>query len=257
MRIEQWKTHLLSFDKEEHLYSAQIMGDGGELAPGVPVPGVTTVLKVLAKEALYPWIAKMASEYSFDKVFEKVQRGQPITFEFLAEVRKGAKVAHKNFATKAADIGTEVHAYAEAVLNGTDLPTLSTPQARNGADAFESWLSKNKIEVLEAEKLIFSKRFWYAGTADLYARVNGKLCVLDWKTSTGIWPEYRFQVAAYVQGIQEELGVSIDSYWVLRFDKVTGKFEEKEFRQFQRDFHEGFVPCLTLYRTLREIKERK
>ncbi len=65
----------------------------------------------------------------------------------------------------------------------------------------------------------------WAGTMDFYGYFNDKLYVIDWKSSKprnkktgkGIYPESRYQVAAY-RSTQED----VSGCGVLRLDKETG-----------------------------------
>ena len=50
----------------------------------------------------------------------------------------------------------------------------------------------------------------YAGTYDFYGKVNGKLTLLDWKTSSSIHDTYWMQLAAEVKAADfpvEQLGI--------------------------------------------------
>ena len=53
------------------------------------------------------------------------------------------------------------------------------------------------------EKKVWSNFHKYAGTVDALASFGGKFGVLDIKTSTGFYPEYNLQTAAYVLALQE------------------------------------------------------
>mgnify|MGYP001606268017 FL=1 len=76
------------------------------------------------------------------------------------------------------------------------------------------------------ERTVWSQRYRYAGTIDALATIDGKLGVLDIKTSTGFYPEYNLQTAAYATALQELsvrkiLGLTseIGTRWILRIDQ--------------------------------------
>ena len=239
-------TELIEFvsERKQHLYRRR--------SDQMPIPGVTSILQVLAKPALIQWAANMASDY---------WRAKALEFDglFSDNVREliwaEAKKAHRTFSTDAANIGTEVHKYAEASLKGQTLPQLTTEEARRGAAAFEKWRADHRIELGTAERICFSQDHWYAGTCDFVGRIDSENCVADFKTASGIYPEMHLQLAAYQQAIIEETGQNFSARWVIRFDKKTGEFEAKPFRtDFTRDF-EAFLAALRLHRTLKQIEE--
>jgi hypothetical protein len=129
-----------------------------------------------------------------------------------------------------------------------------TKRAKKGADAFHKWLDAHKVKLISSERLIFSKQYYFAGTCDLEAEIDGELVVGDFKTSSGIYNEARFQTAAYQHAIQEETGKKFGARIVIRFDKKTGKFETKTFKNFEVDF-EGFAAALIITKTLKAIKD--
>lgn len=228
----------LAFDAEAHAY---VWG-------GHPVPGVTSILKVIDKPALMPWAIGVTRDYWL----EAVKAGRT-DFE---KIHKESWSASKKISKTAADIGKNVHAYAECFFKKTELPKLETDEAKRGVEAFHSWLQAHKVEVVASERMVFSKEHYYAGTCDFVAKVDGVLAVGDIKTSKGFYDEYRLQTAAYQHAIQEEKGMKFDVRWIVRFDKATGEFEAKPFYNFDIDF-KGFLAALTLHKTLQEIKREK
>lgn len=228
----------LEIDEKAHAYTW-----GGQF-----VPGVTTILKVIGKPELTNWYIKVTRDYWL----EAVKAGRT---DFQA-IHKESWTANKKISQSAADIGTQVHLYAECFFKKLPLPELTTDEAKRGVEAFHEWLSAHKIEMMASERLVFSKEHYYAGTCDFVANIDGELAVGDIKTSSGIYPEMLLQTAAYQHALQEEKGITFPVRWIVRFDKKTGKFEAKEFRDFERDFA-GFEAALKLHRTLQSIKERE
>lgn len=226
----------LAFDEKKHMYTW-----GGK-----PVPGVTTILSNLSKPMLIGWAARMASDHWLECV--KAGRAD------LEVVYEEAKAAHRKKKEAAGGIGHNVHKYAECVFKGLDLPELETDQAKRGVEAFHKWYDSHKIEVITSERRIFSQEFYYAGTCDFVAKIDGEYGVGDIKTSSGIYVEARFQTAAYQHALQEEKNIKFPVRWVIRFDKNTGEFEAKEFRNFDLDFA-GFNAALNIHRTLQSIKQ--
>jgi len=235
----------LEFDAGKHAYHV-----GGSL-----VVSVTQALKVIDKPALVPWAAKMASEY----IVENVKPGVALDEIQIRELADGAKGAHRAAAKRAAAIGTQVHDWAECYAKGERPPMPMHPQIRQGVDAFLAWWNEHDVKIVAAERKCFSRAHMYAGTVDLVAVIGRKFAVLDYKTSSGIWDEYRLQVAAYSQALIEEGFVPADhDRWIVRFDKTDGTFEAVKYERdtYERDAR-GFRAALALYRALEEIKASK
>ena len=76
---------------------------------------------------------------------------------------------------------------------------------------------------MESERIVYSKRLFYCGTCDLFATINGKPTVVDFKTGSGFYEDQPLQLAAYATAIEEELNVEIKDGWIIHLDKETGK----------------------------------
>jgi hypothetical protein len=224
----------LAFNEKAHAYTW-----GGEF-----VPGVTTILQCINKPALMPWAIGVTRDYWL----EAVKSGRT---DFQA-IHKESWSANKKIAKDAANIGQNVHEYAECYFKKQPLPALLTDQAKRGVEAFHKWLDAHKVEVLASERRVFSKQHYFAGTCDFVAKIDGVMGVGDIKTSSGIYPEMRLQTAAYQQALQEEKNIKFDVRWIVRFDKKTGDFEARPFYDFDLDFA-GFEAALKLHRTLQAI----
>jgi CRISPR/Cas system-associated exonuclease Cas4 (RecB family) len=224
----------LIINEEHHAYTW-----GGEF-----VPGVTTILRCVDKPALMPWAIGVTRDYWL----EAVNAGRTD----FKQIHKESWSANKKISKTAADIGKQVHLYAECYFKNQPAPELTTDQAKRGVEAFHKWLEAHKVVVKASERLVFSKEHYYAGTCDFVAEIDGVLSVGDIKTSSGIYPEMRMQTAAYQHALEEEKDMKFDVRWIVRFDKKTGEFEAKPFYEFDLDF-KGFLAALTLHRTLKAM----
>lgn len=204
----------LDFDDAAHAYRYQDKF----------VPGVTSILKLLDKPALVQWSANCAVQYILEG-WQKAMEGpdgliEPSAFATLCQE---AKTAHRRLSKAATDVGSLVHSFAERVLVDRRAAIPTDPQAAKGAAAFLEWYHSRKIEPIHVERMVFSKTWYYAGTVDFYGRIDGELCVLDFKTSSGLYLEMILQLAAYAVALTEETGERIDTGWIVRLDKKTGK----------------------------------
>lgn len=213
------------------------------------VPGVTTVLNRLAKPALIQWAADMVVDDL--KRCDRNAAGHYIVPEIHLEA---ARKAHAKKRDDAADVGSNVHAYAEAWLKGRTLPPLVTDQAKAGAAAFEQWMGEHSIQPVCAERRVFSREHWFAGTCDFVGVIDGELAALDFKTSSGIYPEHWLQLAAYSIALREEVPtLPTLARWVVHLNKKTG--ECKAERLPRDEAHEqAFLNLVTVHRVMREME---
>jgi hypothetical protein len=105
-------------------------------------------------------------------------------------VTRAAKAA-ETYRDEAARRGDRVHSYCEQVA----LRALGRPHtmketrealAANGEEAFavrfDEWWELYRVEPLAPEITVWNKSVGYAGTLDLVAKVNGRICLIDYKT---------------------------------------------------------------------------
>ncbi|TSC71609.1 MAG: Uncharacterized protein G01um101470_539, partial [Parcubacteria group bacterium Gr01-1014_70] len=160
-------------------------------------PRVTKILEVKSKSGLENFFKEMDSYASVEEV--------------------------KN---RSALEGSMVHGAIQNLLTGeaADIPSEIMP----AVSAFQYFNQTRGIVFYKeyVERRIRSMRHRYAGTVDALATIDGKFGVLDIKTSTGFYPEYNLQTAAYVLALQEfamhrELALSrdIETRWILRINQ--------------------------------------
>jgi hypothetical protein len=151
------------------------------------VPSVTNVISALGKgDALTRWSAKMVAEtaYRMRYALPEMEEHEAVTM---------LKQSPWSRSKRAADRGTDIHAYLEARLNSWEPEELS-PDAEPYRAAADDWLMSADIEVVETELTMFHPL--YAGTCDLVARIDGQLTIADFKTSKAIYDEAALQLSA-------------------------------------------------------------
>ncbi len=158
---------------------------------GERYPSVTTLLKhCVPKPALGVWKQKLTINAVFDHYDELIQMDNE------KAVKKALALAESDNARAA--LGTEIHSFAEASAQGLALPKPSNEAAPFFA-SYEAFQYDVQPEYLAVELPVFNRTYGYAGTADLYAKIKGKVCVIDIKTGRSIWPEVALQLAAYAR----------------------------------------------------------
>ena len=202
------------------------------LQDGTLVPGVTTVLGILNKPALVPWANKLG----------------------LQGIEVGKFVDDK------AAIGTLAHQMIADYLRGETTDTseyskMQIEQAENSILSFLEWEKSHKLNPILIEQPMVSERHGFGGTVDLVATINDdpELCLIDFKTSKGIFPEMFVQVAAYRElALEHELDVR--KVRILRIGRTDDEgFEDKPVNHLAQRW-ELFLHCLAIYNLQKELK---
>jgi hypothetical protein len=215
-------TVYIEFDPDKHYY--RVVGTAAK------PDGVTTILGLVPRYLL-AWVARVTSGFIHQGLLERLEDAGCIEPTFIAALCEEAKGEHTRKRDSAGDIGTLVHAFAEEIIAQVDwedhveelmegLPEETHP----GCFAFLSWWrSVAPLEAVESERIVYSKRLFYCGTCDLFALVDGRPTVIDFKTGSGFYEDQPLQLAAYAMAIEEELGIEIQDGWIIHLDKETGK----------------------------------
>jgi hypothetical protein len=200
-------------------------------ADGKVVPGVTTVLGLMAKPALVPWANRLGLQ--------------------------GIDVS--KYVDDKADIGTLGHAMVTDKLTGivTDTKDFSQNQidlAENCALSFWSWEKEHHIEeVFFCERPLVSEIHRFGGTLDIYAKINGRSEIIDLKTGSGIYPEHAWQVAT-LKVLLEEHGFRVDGTRIINIPRTESKsFQEKVVTEKENEIGwKIFTALLSVYNLKKE-----
>lgn len=218
----------LEYDDVKHTY---MVGDR-------KVPSVTRVVDAVFPKYLTEWAATAGADHWKENYGED------------ADMYNGIRNAHKQISHKAQEIGLEVHKWIELyikvkMIDGetvTEYPEAVKIPMQN----FHDWVESREIEWLACEKKVYSRSWEYAGTIDALAKINGKLCVIDFKTSAKIYKEYYLQVSAYCNAIGEMMGELPKLGVIVRVDKEEEKFQEVAFDPWQHN--DVFIDALNVKR---------
>jgi hypothetical protein len=199
---------------------------------GKKVPSVTTILKRFKQsEGLIRWAWQQGKE--------------GLNYEETGQ--------------RAADVGTLAHEMIDAFLNGRD-PNLKTAEeliadpflyeemamkARKAFGAFKKWHADSSFQLLATETPLTSEAHRYGGCLDGAAIVNGKLTILDWKSSRKVYSDYLVQVAGYAELWRENKGENPEQGVILRVDKETGHWEHYD---LTRDELDHAIELFLMYR---------
>lgn len=185
---------------------------------GQKLVSVTNVLGTcVAKQALIPWAAKVTAEYAVEYLPTITQQ---LRTEPREQVRKHISAQVTVARDKAADLGTRIHAYADAHVTGRTMSVDEevAPYLAQYLRFLADWGIDLERDVEAAELTVATPSSGYAGTLDLRVRLpldgyaEGKVAptkpgeprpvwTIDIKTSatrprTSGYPEYVLQLAA-------------------------------------------------------------
>lgn len=211
------------------------------------IESVTTFTSMIDKSApLIAWAIKLTRLH----LLEKLGKGEVI---FEADVVEACR-QHTIRKQEAADIGTQIHALVEQWIKKEDITIPDDDRIRNGFDAFLKFQKAHKAKWHESEKIVYSEKYNYAGILDAVAEIDGKLVLIDFKSSNGLYPEFALQTAAYQIAYEEMTGKKIDHRLAIRFGKDDGEFECKEYLDNELD-KEAFASCVVLKRRLKLLTQ--
>jgi hypothetical protein len=167
---------------------------------GELVPSVTNVIGILDKPALPRWAAKLVAERAMVMKHSLANMDD----NDIVDTLKGAPWSRSK---RAADRGTDIHAYLEHRLNGWEPESLSS-DAMPYKDAADDWFERNyPDEVVGTELTLFHPM--YAGTTDVIMRRGGRLIIADFKTSKAIYDEAALQLSALAGCYSDAEGMSV------------------------------------------------
>jgi len=235
-----------SFNKEKHEY----------LIDGKRATGVTTIIGVLAKPALIQWAANEAVKYiKANLSYKRMKLLRKGLVVVKSSIIDEAAKAHTRKKEAAGEHGTDTHALVEDYVKWC----ISTPNIRNEWQQVEllkylpikkfiDWAVENVDHFLFAERQMYDKELFVAGTADFaYIGKDGRKYMTDFKTSSGIYGiDYWLQVAAYRMLAEGEGDEAYDGATVVRMGK-DGSFEVQHLYDYVL-YKEAFLACLKLYR---------
>ena len=199
------KEYSLDYDDKAHSYKVD----------DVKVPSVTRIIDACFPKNLTDWALNVGKE------------------------------EYRRVIDEALKIGNDAHQWIEDYINFGHACTDPGHHIFEPVKAFLKWTEEYKPEWIDAERKIYCDKYKYAGTVDAVAKINGRVCVIDFKTSKKIYKPYHLQISAYAQAIRRIDGLR---QWplgiILRLDKETGLFQQKVFEP--KDHFKTFIKCMEL-----------
>lgn len=209
------------------------------LADSTLVPGVTTVLGVLAKPALIPWAYKCGRDgIDLDKYRDEKAEIGHLAHQMILDHFRGEKTVTDDYSKNQIDA------------------------AENAFLSFLEWAKHHTIEPVLIEEQLVSEKYHFGGTFDFLGVIDGKLTLLDFKTGKALYDEYWYQLAGYNILVMENypgLG-PIERLKLVRI----GRDEDEGFEEPERGpglvmslCESIFLHALGIYQDLKEMKGDK
>lgn len=203
---------------------------------GEDVPGCTSVSGLFGDDGWkFAWPPKLMGEKLTAILKERAINEEDI---------KKAKSAWREKRDKAADSGTRAHALIETYIRHHRIDAfLEDKEVENCVENFLVWEQKYKPKWLASELQVGSLTHKFAGILDALAEIDGKIVLLDFKTSSGIKAEYNIQLAGLMICL-EEMGLKPDVRAILHLPK-DGAYEyrviDSNLEQEKIDFLAGLA----------------
>lgn len=236
----------IGFWENQHRYSLIINGK----------PERTWLLSVTAatgmidkSRVLMKWATNLAKEKMIEDI-DEIKKLLPTSGSSvrnkLVEIIENACNLYNVKREEAATKGSAAHSWIESYING-EKPAM--PEDENviaSINAFLDWEKQHKVKWLETEQIVYSKKYGYVGLFDALAVIDRKTVLIDFKTSKGVYNDYKYQISAYRAAYEEETGKKLSgNSLIVRFDKETAEFEVHECTAHDKDF-KAFLGALAI-----------
>jgi hypothetical protein len=161
-------------------------------------PSVTTYLEAYPKNAqFFEWLKKVGDDAD----------------EIRDEAGRRGSVVHS--LTERYDLGEEVTILNEQGFIGYKLSEW------NMFEKYVEFRKNFQTNILHTELNLVSKKYRMGGTLDRVMTVDGRLLLVDIKTSNMVHPHYWLQTSAYDKMLQEKLGITVDGTAILWLNAKT------------------------------------
>ncbi len=209
----------LLFDLTKHVYVDTLTNK--------IVPSVTGICSNgVPKKSLTDWLVSKPMEEAQLQINKLLDMGNKLDRVTLERVFLEASKKTEKIKEDAGLVGSVVHGLIEDYLKGKEIPEQTDKKVVRCWNIFLKEWEKSGYTPVDVEKKIFSKAHRYAGTLDLVVEDNqGKLVLIDIKTSNQVSFDYHLQLNAYKFAYEEETKRAISKAYVWRLPKQTGKIE--------------------------------
>lgn len=201
------------------------------------LPSVTTILKVLHKQALVEWLCEQAVLAAMTSPRLPGEADDAFIERVLRKERQQDQES-----AKARELGTDIHNAMERLLDGG----MIDPELHGWClPAYKAIAERGSV--LAIEKCLVGAG--YAGKTDLIQETDEAIWLWDWKTAKklptkGAWSEHRLQLAAYAAACPwRHKPVRTGNVYISTLN--MGQFVIAEHEPWEPVFELGFKPLVT------------
>lgn len=165
-----------------------------------------------------------------------------------------------------ANWGTQCHNKIDSFIESQYI-NREIPKSLEAANAFNSFLlwwddinQNNEVIVKMHEQSITCP--YFGGTLDGLYEINGKLYLVDYKTSNYVTFKYCLQLAAYMYILRTEYGINIDGCIILQLSKKEIgyneyflNFDNPEHLEYMEECEHAFLSIIYSYYNIIKVEE--
>jgi len=253
-------------DRDHSYWSEIVEKANGEQSGRGRLAGVSTVSGPIdwQSDNLMGWAARLdregvaalaADAFGLDSVEDVLASLRWLSSgESIGYALDDAKLSWRLARDKAATRGTAVHRHAlGALAEGKPVPEFDqmTVEERGYAEGITAFWLDHDPKVIAAEAVVADLELGVAGRFDLLAEINGRLLVLDAKTSKYLSAKFVAQIAGY-QLLLERSGYDRPEAGAVLQVREDGSYSLIELEVTEDDF----TMALAVYRRAADIKKR-
>lgn len=207
-------------------------------------------------ETFYPSVTTVLDDYPKGKAF----------FDWLKQVGMNAEAVVE----KAAQEGTRVHDAIQSFLSGNEIVWMS-PSGKANYNMVEwgmilkfvEFWNKYKPEIIAVEHRLISHKYQLGMTIDLVCRFNGKVWLIDHKSSNYIHTSHELQISAYATCWNaENPKCKIDKVAIMHL-KAQTRGEDKAKKKVQgkgwqlKEFDRKYAEAWRVFKAIRVVWEEE
>jgi len=162
-------------------------------------------------------------------------------------LQKTGAAKSKEILKTRSNFGSMLHKMIEVTLKGEKLSDNYDQYLMDSIKVFEKWRGLHEIIPQALEQHLWSNTHKFAGTCDFIGLVDGKLMILDWKSSRSIYDEYFLQMSAYVAAFYEQTGIKVEGIGILQIRDGEYNFITKTYDEIMQDYFPVFLAAKTIY----------
>lgn len=211
--------------------------NGYRNSAGKRIPGTTTIIgRFKESGALMHW------------AFEQGRSGAKTLYEKRDEAALSGTIAHDLI--EAFILQREVTVFATAVPE-------TLKKAQNAFAQFREWWDLTRLEVVATERSYVSEHHQFGGTIDAIGKdAKGRIVLVDWKSSNGVYCDYLIQLGAYALLLEECAPAwSPEAFHLLRVAKESADFAHHYYGELE-DAKKQFLLFRQAYEIDSKLKKR-